>query len=58
MVLDKMREGWIEGEREREREREREYKKIENIRELVKRNCDFQNKSLSIFFCIWQYVAN
>ena len=24
MVLDKMREGWIEGERERERERERE----------------------------------
>ena len=36
MVLDKMREGWIEGEREREREREREYKKIENIRELVK----------------------
>ena len=54
MVLDNMR-GM---DRRREREIEREYKKIENIRELVKRNCDFQNKSLSIFFCIWQYVAN
>ena len=34
MVLDKMR--GMDRKREREREREREYKKIENIRELVK----------------------
>ena len=36
MVLDKMRGMDRRRERERERERERVYKKIENIRELVK----------------------